>query len=193
MKPLRIKQLALIFSLMLIACQEDNIVENPQPVDEDLEAASEIVNEYFNEVGGRSSGTQFAITILQYNDGQIYFNTNTDDIEGYQIVNETTVTANVKPGDFVFWYRGNGLLDVGDIDFDDQSESYLAQKPSEYLDLLWVLQVPFDFDTEHDELKYDIVYESKDNEGVVIRLDPKIEIDETDEADDSDSNNVGSE
>ena len=175
MKPLRIKQLALVFTIFLIACQEDNIVETPI-IDEDLEAASAVVDNYFNEMGGRSSSPDVSITILQYKNGKIYFNTNTDDIEEYQVVNETTVTAYVEPGEFVFWYRGNGLADVGDIDFDDKADTYLTKKPDEYLDLLWVLQVPHDYDPEHDELKYDIVYESKNNEGVVIRLDPKLKI-----------------
>ncbi|MEP1034557.1 hypothetical protein [Ekhidna sp.] len=177
MKTLSIKQLALIIILLLTSCQEDKILENPEPFDEDMSAATLIADEYFNDLGGRSDKYERAITILKYKDGQIYYNTNTDDIEGYQVVTETTVTAYVEPGEYVFWYRGGGLDDLEEVDFDEDAEAYLDQLPEEYkADSMWVLQIPTEYDSTHSELKYDIVYESKDNEGVVIRLDPKITI-----------------
>lgn len=174
MKILRIKQLAFISIFFLIACQEDSLVEKAEPIDEDLTAATELADQYFDQIRGRGETPKFAITVLQYEDGQIYFNTNTDDVSEYQVVTETTVTAIVEPGEFVFWYRGSGLANLEGVDFDADAQSYLNQLPNEHYDLIWVLQVPHDYDPEHKELKYDIVYESQDNEGVVIRLDPKI-------------------
>lgn len=177
MKTLKIKQLAFICVFFLIACQEDSLTEETTPMDEDLEAAMQIADEYFSEKGGRTGSTERSITILKYKDGQIYYNTNTDDIDDYQIVTETTITAYVKPGEYVFWYRGGGLDDLEDVDFDEEAEEYLNELPEEYkTDSMWVLKVPSDFDPEHDELKYDIVYESKEDKGVVVRLDPKIKI-----------------
>lgn len=175
MKPLRIKHLALIFSLFLIACQEDSLIEDPTLIDEDLAAATLLADEYFNEFKGRTNGSERAITILKYKDGQIYFNTNTDDVDGYQVVTETTVTAYVEPGEFVFWYRGGGLDDLEEVDFDEDAEAYLDQLPDEYKeDQMFVLQMPHESDSSTIELKYDIVYESKDEPGVVVRLDPKV-------------------
>ena len=180
MKLLSIKQLALLSGLILIACQEDSLIENPDLIDEDLEAATLLADEYFNDLGtrGKRRGDEHAITILKYQDGQIYYNTNTDDIDDYQIVTETTITAYVEPGEYVFWYRGGGLNDLEDVDFDDDAEAYLLEElPDEYKkDKMWVLHVPEDYNSEQYELKYDIVYESKENKGVVIRLDPKITV-----------------
>ncbi|MEO9483383.1 MAG: hypothetical protein ABJG47_08065 [Ekhidna sp.] len=183
MKTLRIKQLAFIFVLSLIACQEDPLIEKIDPIDEDLEEATLLADEYFNDIGGRANTDERSITILKYIDGQILFNTNTDTISGYQVVTETTITACVVPGEYVFWYRGGGLDDLEGVDFDEDAEAYLNQLPDEYKeDKMWVLKVPDEFDPEHDELKYDIVYESKDNEGVVIRLDPKIQVNNDEES-----------
>lgn len=177
MKTLRIKQLAFFSVLLLIACQEDSLIEE-EIFDEDLAAATILADQYFTDFGGRSNGDyERAITILKYKDGEIYYNTNTDDINGYQVVTETTITAFVEPGEYIFWYRGGGLDALEEVDFDEDAEAYLDQLPDEYKDdKMWVLQVPTDYDPEHDELKYDIVYESKDNTGVIIRLDPKIKI-----------------
>ncbi|WP_462252911.1 hypothetical protein [Ekhidna sp.] len=192
MKYLNIRQLAFVFILFLLACQEDELIEN-QPIDEDLIAASQLADEYFN-IKGRTGSTERAITVLKYVDGNIYFNTNTDDVDGYQIVTETTVTAYVEPGEFVFWYRGGGLDDLEDVDFDENAEAYLNQLPEEFKeDQMFVLQVPETYDPNNDELKYDIVYESKENKGVVVRLDPKIGVVDNGNAhdDDSDSGDSG--
>ncbi len=192
MKYLNIRQLAFVFILFLLACQEDELIEN-QPIDEDLIAATQLADEYFN-IKGRTESTERAITILKYKDGNIYFNTNTDDVDGYQIVTETTVTAYVEPGEFIFWYRGGGLDDLEDVDFDEDAEAYLDQLPEEFKDdQMFVLQVPKTYDPDNDELKYDIVYESKENEGVVVRLDPKIGVIDNGNAhdDDSDSGDSG--
>ncbi|WP_436514932.1 hypothetical protein [Ekhidna sp. To15] len=177
MKTLRLKQLAFLFVIFLIACQEDSIIEEVELVDEDMIAATQLADEYFNDPKAKREKGERAITILKYEDGNIYFNTNTDDVDGYQIVEETTITAHVEPGEFVFWYRGGGLDDLEEVDFDEDAEAYLDELPDEYKkDKMWVLHIPSDYDPEHNELKYDIVYESKDDKGVVVRLDPKIRI-----------------
>lgn len=175
MKTLRIKQLALISVFFLIACQEDSLVEEIDPVDEDMIAATLLADDYYNESGGRIEKGEPSITVLKYQDGNIYFNTNTDDVDEYQLVTETTVTAYVEPGEFIFWYRGEGLDDLEAVDFDEDAKAYLEQLPDEYQhDLMWVLKMPDSYDPDHKELKYDIVYESTENPGEIIRLDPKI-------------------
>ena len=69
MKYLNIRQLAFVFILFLLACQEDELIEN-QPIDEDLIAATQLADEYFN-IKGRTGSTERAITILKYKDGNI--------------------------------------------------------------------------------------------------------------------------
>ena len=45
MKTFKVRQLALIFSLLFIACQEDSIIESDE-LDQDMLAASELADEY---------------------------------------------------------------------------------------------------------------------------------------------------
>lgn len=194
MKSLKFRQLAFIFVLVLFACQEDSLVEDFERIDEDMIAATFLADGYFNDIRANTSTSDRAITVLRYENGQILFNTNTDNVAEYQVVEETTITAYVEPGEFVFWYRGNGINDLEGVDFDPQAQSYLGQNPDEYQpDLMWVLKVPDNYDPNHDELKYDIVYESEDNQGVIIRLDPKIGVitNSNSSDDSSDSGNSG--
>ncbi len=175
MKFLKFRHLVIVFVLVLIACQEDTLMEDVERIDEDMIAATFLADGYFKDIRANTSTSNRAITVLRYENGQILFNTNTDDVAEYQVVGETTITAYVEPGETVFWYRGTGINDLEGVDFDPHAEAYLGQGPDEYQpDLMWVLKVPDNYDPNHDQLKYDIVYESEDNQGVIIRLDPKI-------------------
>lgn len=176
MKPLRIKQLAFL-SLLILACQDDTFIDDQtETMDEDMIAATILADDYLMATTGRNSDER-SITVLQYRNGELYFNTNTDDIKGYQLLTETSVTAYVKPGEYIFWFSGGGVTDLDSIDFDATSEMYLDDLAEEInADKMWVVKMPEIYDPSFQMLKYDIVYESREEEGEYIRLDPKIQV-----------------
>ncbi|MEQ9008552.1 MAG: hypothetical protein RLP12_11755, partial [Ekhidna sp.] len=132
MKSLRLKPLVLIFSLSFIACQEDTFNQSNESIDEDMIDATLLAEEYLESEKGRFNDSDKAITVLRYRNGKLYFDTNTDDHKGYQEVEETSVTANVEPGDYIFWFAGGGLSEVDDIDFDEQAEEVLGDLPVDF-------------------------------------------------------------
>ncbi len=175
MKPLKLKTLALIFSLLFIACQEDTFNENVDSIDEDMINATSLANEYLKSEKGRFEDSDKAITVLKYKNGKLMFDTNTDDHKGYQEVEETSVTANVEPGNYIFWFAGGGLSEVDDIDFDGEAEEILGDLPVDFIpQKMWIIRVPTELDSPQ-MLKYDIVYVPRES-GIQIRLDPKIAV-----------------
>ncbi len=169
--------LATLSLLVLFACQEDSFnKEDETLIDEDMDVAILLADEHQISENGRKDSKGMAITVFRYFKGVVYFDTNTDDYRGYQVLEETSVTAIVQPGEYIYWYSGGGITDLEDIEFDSESESYLEELPEEFKpNRMWVLEVPESYDLAQDYLKYDIVYESRDNEGY-IRLDPKIQV-----------------
>lgn len=177
----------LILFVFIQSCMETEVPSVVDETDVDMETASGLVDLYMNEAF-RSSSTSGrvsdaidsidrAITVLKFREGELVYNTNTDTIEGYHPVIETTVTATVKPGSLIFWFAGAGIITLDSIDFDDQAIEFLDDLPSEIRGFnMWVVQVPDNFDPEHNVLKYDIVYESEEQAGVKVRLDPKVKI-----------------
>jgi len=170
------------FSLLFaFACQEDatselQIEEEAEVMDEDMIAATKLVDDYLGLSRGISSGNN-PITVLRYVNGQLMYNTNTDTIDYYQPITETTVTASIEPGQNVFWYSGMGLSDLNEIEFDDASEEVLEDDPEEvYEDVMWTVILPDEPDTTQQFLKYDIIYQFEGNTGAPIRLDPKLKI-----------------
>jgi len=185
-------KLILLFSILFvaIACQDEKLEENIEPVDQDMIDAIELADRYLNSSNGRTFGNaRRSITVLQYVDGVLYFNTNTDDVPGYQVVEETSITAYAEPGEFVFWYSGGGVTNLGEIDFDATAEDFLENLPDEVDDgHMWVIRIPEESDDDDDDdededddsdeiiqLKYDIVYETATSVGS-IRLDPIIKL-----------------
>lgn len=178
MKHLHIEKLLLSFFLLFIsmACQEDSILETEiEETDLDMQAAILMADQYLNSVRGKSDKSEKSITVLKYYKDKLYFATNTDDIKGYQELTETSVTAIVEPGEFIFWYSGGGVTDLDGIEFDPTSQDDLDEFPEEInADKMWKIQVPADGDLSM--YKYDILYDYKGNSGAPIRLDPKIRI-----------------
>lgn len=183
-------KLILLFSILFvaIACQDEQVQEETESVDKDMITAIELSEGYLNEMVARlgsseqarsedDDGNWASITVLKLIDGELMFDTNTDDYSGYQKVEETTVTAYASPGEFIFWYSGEGVSDLDDIDFDEFSLSKLDREPDEiYPQLLWVVRMPeLDDEDEVVRLKYDIVYETENSAGP-IRLDPLIDV-----------------
>ncbi|WP_421763543.1 hypothetical protein [Ekhidna sp.] len=183
MKHFHIEKLLLSIFLLSIsmACQEDALLEtNIEETDHDMLAAMSMADEYLNSVRGKSEKSEKSITVLKYHKGKLYFDTNTDDVKGYQELTETSVTATVEPGEFIFWYSGGGVTDLDGIEFDPISQNDLDEFPEEIkADKMWKIQVPADGDLSM--YKYDILYYYKGNSGSRIRLDPKIRINGGDE------------
>ncbi|WP_370088987.1 hypothetical protein [Ekhidna sp.] len=175
MKSFKIKQLAFIFVFVLIACQEDQFKEEIDPLDEDMASATLLAEEYLKTETGRFEDSDKAITVLKYKNGKLLFDTNTDDFKGYQEVEETSITAHVEPGDYIFWFAGGGLSEVDEIDFDEEAEEVLGDLPVDFVpQKMWIIRVPSNLDSPQ-MLKYDIVYVPRET-GIQIRLDPKITV-----------------
>ncbi|WP_258099771.1 hypothetical protein [Marinoscillum pacificum] len=179
--------IVLILFSCLLSCKDNDFPMVIEEVDHDMESATELVDSYLSTTYGSSNTNGRAedaidkikksITVIKFHKGELVYNTNTDSINGYQKIEETTITASVMPGEMIFWFSGAGINSLDSIDFDDQSLEFLDDLPSEIKDYkMWVVQVPDDYDSDHNMLKYDIVYESKDYAGVKVRLDPKIQI-----------------
>ena len=87
-------------------------------------------------------------------------------------------TAYVQPGEYIFWVIGSGVTYLDGIEFDVVAEYELrgnAEEGEQYK--MWLVRVPEDVEpNEAGELKYDIIYGCKDNDGNPIRLDPKIKV-----------------
>tara|TARA_B100001245_G_C22794815_1_gene383275 strand:- start:225 stop:848 length:624 start_codon:yes stop_codon:yes gene_type:complete len=191
-----------VFALFL-SCRENEVPgANIEELDNDMEVAKNMVDLYLtsrvqegSERSGRSAGDKIdkidkSITVLKFKDGKLMYKTNTDTITGYLEVVETTVTAYVKPGELIFWFAGGGVTSLDSIDFDAQSVDFLDELPYELRDYdLWVVQVPEEYDTEHSMLKYDIVYKTKESAEFSIRLDPKVQVVNSQETVESNSDN----
>ncbi|MEQ9468731.1 MAG: hypothetical protein RLN88_15080 [Ekhidna sp.] len=175
MKLFHLRQFALIIIFILIACREDSMESPDDGIDHDMIAATDLAEEYLQSKGGRFGKSDKAITVLKYKDGALLFDTNTDDHEGYQVVEETSITANVDPGDYIFWFAGGGLSEVDEIDFDGEAQEILGTLPVDFVpQKMWIIRVPSDLD-QPSMLKYDIVYVPRET-GIQIRLDPKISV-----------------
>ena len=181
---------------MAIACQDESVEDPIEEIDQDMEMATLLADEYLQSLGGRAESSESSITVFKHKKGDMLYNTNGDDDDGddddgddddgdddneggYLEVIETTVTAHARPGDFLFWYAGGGVSDLVEIDFDESSDQALGEFPIEInTGHMWVIQIPYDIDPEVEYLKYDIVYQYKEQGQVseVIRLDPKIQM-----------------
>lgn len=176
--PLHSKQSLLIFALLLltISCQESSVNDEIEIVDEDMTAGTALAEDYLNSSSGRF-GSAWSITVLKYKDGKLLYATSSDDIRGYREITEETVTASLQPGGYMFWFSGGGVSDLESIVFDAASQQRLKVYPVEIKSgRLWVVQLQMDDDDKESDLKYDIIYQFKGNEGAPIVLDPKIKI-----------------
>ncbi len=189
LKFLKVQLIVLFLTFAFLSCQDSDIPSSSvDEIDQDMELATQLADDYIKSMlelqyTNSSSSRQpdnidkidKSITVLKYKNGQLVYNTNTDTIRGYQSVGETTITAWAEPGEYIFWFAGGGVTSLDSIDFDNESLEFLDELPMEIRNYhSWVLQIPEDFDTERDYLKYDIVYQTKESAGVSIRLDPKI-------------------
>ena len=169
-----------------LSCQENSVDELSQLNPEQL-AAEKLVEKYFASEEVRAGfnargedinewSSRYTLTMFRLDDDEIEYSTNSDDVDGWEEVEEYTVTGYVEPGDLLFWYasKGMALMRTNGIDFDAEALKVLREAPKEFeKDRFWVVRVPLDADSN--ELKYDIVYRSEDSDESV-RLDPKIRV-----------------
>ncbi len=162
--------------LICVSCQDDLVEEEGNQVDDDMLEATRLADQYLASRSGRYEMSMKAVTVLKFKDGQLYFTTSGSDFLGYEVVTEESITAIAAPGEYLFWFAGEGLSVLDGIEFDEISEMELDDLPEELHDKkMWVTQLSPET-TSGEDLKYDILYQSRDNDGVTIRLDPKIKI-----------------
>jgi len=182
MRDLTLKHFVLLFSFLLLACQDNEPEELGDP---EMELAWEMVGEYLSS--SRTESTDVDVTVIKYSSDLLY---KTNNIFGnYNPISEETITAQSEPGGYVFWLSGLGVKELLAIEMDKDSQEALGEnEPFEVVPgELWALWIPSDLydddddddddDEEEEEeihLKYDIVY--KTNSGEVIRLDPKLQV-----------------
>jgi hypothetical protein len=173
--------LAIFTALVFTSCIE----EGGSPIIDDTDdpymaKAEDFVDDYMTtQPSARGGKHRTSVTVLQYQDGELYYATNTDDIKGYHPVEEQTITAYVEPGEYMFWVTGKDVTYLDGIEFDVVAQNQMG--PNHPADIanskVWLVQIPEDIETTEDgHLKYDIIYEYKGNEGNPIRLDPKLKI-----------------
>ena len=177
--------------ILLWSCQNTEMEDDLNILDEDMITATNISDEYFAEleISDEPEARRKAkwlksrrnITVLKYRRGkngdapQLVYRSNRGDKGKYLPINEETVTSILEPGEIVFWYAGAGVKILNEIDFDDESEAALTDLPAQWKrSNMWFLKIPEEIDLE--TLKYDIVYTLKGVDDP-IRLDPKLQID----------------
>lgn len=179
MIPAQIRKLTFIIVLLFIfgSCQEEALVEDQEDlIDQDLISATELVDEYINASGARSDAMR-SIIILRYEKGKLLYASSKNDFESYEELQEESVTAIVEPGEYVFWYSGQGVSDLDGVEFDKESQQLLTNYPEEVdAELLWVVRIPDQYEDANKSLKYDVIYDFEGNPGPAIRLDPKLQI-----------------
>ncbi len=176
MRNLQPKLYAVLLTFCVLACQESEIQPDSLE-DHDMQEAWLMANDFLSS--SRTESTDEDVTVIRYEQNLAY---KTNVVTGsYEPINEETITAESHPGGFVFWYAGGGVKSLIEIEFDAASEALLG----DYLPFevvpgeMWALYITSDFDTNHELLKYDIIYEN--NDGEIIRLDPKIQVKQDDE------------
>lgn len=184
MRDLRLKHAALLFSFILLACQDSDLDEINDIQEEDLDMIEghAAMEEYFSNT--RADYTDKDMTILRCNKhGELFFKTNT--FKGsYESIDERTVTARSQAGGFVFWRAGSRVDELNKIILSDKSQQDLGNStPFEVKeDELWALWIPANIDPSVKALKYDIIYTN--DLGERVRLDPKIKIEQQLQEDD---------
>lgn len=177
MRNIGLKHIAVVFTFILLACQ-DTDHETVTLVDQDMVEALALAEEFLGS--SRNEGTDSDVTVIKYKSDLLY-KTNTI-AGGYSPIDEETITAESMPGGYVFWHAGGGVRELLGIEMDEASQEVLGDEnipfeviPGRY----WALWIPSDIDMDIKMLKYDIVYVTK--AGDAVRLDPKIQIKSTEE------------
>lgn len=144
MSPTKI-YLVLFCLFSLIACEEsgldlqefdtDNEFLNAD--DPEMEEALLMAEEYLSKVElsdnqarkkKKKEKDSFALTVLRFKNNQLQYKTNRRRGK-YKTIGETTVTADVELGEYIFWSAGGQLSDLDGIEFDPESRLQLVDAP----------------------------------------------------------------
>lgn len=163
--------------LLFVSCLND-ASPDVDLADEDMLHAIDLADQYLISAGGRGDDDK-AVTVLKFNGDELQFHTN-GETNGYEETGEQSITAEVVPGEYIFWYGGGGITDLEGIEFDGAAQAYLVDDPDEiHDDKMWVIKIPEHDDDDDDDdvlfLKYDIIYKHKET-NTLIRLDPKLKV-----------------
>ncbi|MEQ8239582.1 MAG: hypothetical protein RIA69_10240 [Cyclobacteriaceae bacterium] len=169
-----------LLSMVIYSCQDSTMEEKQieeESIDLDMESAIDLSNDYMNSSSARL-GAAISVTVFKYKKDKVYYATNTDDVRGYLELNETTITANIEPGQWNFWFAGAGMSRLDGIEFEESISNLYGINPISVANgKLWALYIPSDVEYEEgEELKYDILYSIRGLDGDPIRLDPKLKI-----------------
>jgi hypothetical protein len=169
-----------LLTAVIYSCQDSTMEENQieeESIDMDMESAIDLSDEFMSSSSARV-GVRTAVTVFKYKNDKVYYATNTDDVRGYLELNENTITAIVKPGQWAFWFAGSGMSRLDGIEFQQSIIDLYAIQPFSIANgRLWALNVPSEVEyNENEELKYDILYSIRGVDGDPIRLDPKLKI-----------------
>ena len=171
----------LLFGLIIIfvlSCQEETSVSQLRVDQNDVAAAEALVSEFLEENGLKEDAearglNAYALTVLACDNDNLYYYTAPSGMQGYELLDEETVTASVHGGGYIFWYGAQGIKFLTGIEFDENSQSILENFPDAWKNSrLWYVQIP---EVNDEILKYDIIYQTNKGNGPV-RLDPKIRV-----------------
>lgn len=185
---LSIPIVVLAMMILFVSCQEssDIVVVEQEIIQEEFDAAIQEVEIYLDEVKqnapeeSRTNGKyDYSITLLRYdnNTEKLLYNTWDDDQKEYVEVTEEEITATVEPGCYVFTFSGKGLKALNAIEYDEPSRSILGSNSNYAIipNRLWLTVIPENTPTSV-ELKYDIIYDARNDGEGPIRLDPKVKV-----------------
>ncbi len=111
------------------------------------------------------------------NGNKLLYKTWDGERKGYYEVTEEEVTAIVKPNTIICHFRGGALSALNAIEFDEPSRAIIGEGNNfEYVrNYWWVTYIPASAPVDA-QLKYDIVYDVRNDGEGPIRLDPKIDV-----------------
>jgi len=171
----------LLFALsfiIFVSCQEEAVSTEPSVNQDDVAAAEALMTDFLEENGLKEEAAArgvnaYALTILACgDDDNLYYYTAPSGMQGYELLNEETVTASVEGGGYIFWYGAYNIKFLRGIEFDASSQSILGNIPDSWKNSkLWYVQIP---EVSDATLKYDIIYQA--TKGGPTRLDPKIKV-----------------
>lgn len=185
------------FLVLFNSCQDSTDAEvitaedqNDQAImDKALKEATEYVNELEENVPEESrtewKRPDIACVVYKFQKGngqnanKLLYKTWDSDRKGYYEVTEEEVTAIVNPNTIIFHFRGASLRALNEIEFDEASMNIIGSGNNfEYIpNYLWITYIPASVSTDA-ELKYDIVYDVRNDGAGPIRLDPKVKVEE---------------
>lgn len=181
---LSIPTILLASLVFFVSCQE-SVNDIPSAEDKDMTAALNLVDEELISIESNLPEDARAnwrkptcvVTVLKFDNknSRLTYNTWNDEQKKYVEVTEEEITAILRPGDWMWHYRGGGLKALNLIEYDAASRAIVGNGIYEVRrNRLWLTKIPENCGEV--TLKYDIVYDARNDGEGPIRLDPKIDV-----------------